>query len=717
MKISHSFVAAFVIVLGLATFGTVLAGTLGEPTIFVDNYNNVTAYPVGASGNVAPLAITPDMIYPTGIARDSSGRIYVTNPSTNTVAIYLPDATGNVPPVAIVGGSKTRLGNPSAIALDRNGNIYVLNSATAAITVYASFGVFDTGSGPTPPLNQAPMAVIAGPKTKLKQPIAIAVDGSGDIYVANQAGGPVVPSQRIRQGTITVYPAGSNGNVAPTTIIKGSATGLIEPVSIALDANHNIYVANGFLYVSRTFINEPSIVVYPAGSAGDAQPSAVIGGTNTGLAYPSGLALDSSGNIYATGFTSMGIPTINVYPAMSNGNVSPTTIISGADTGLSYVSAMTLDPDGNIYALNGAKVTTFSAGSSGDAAPINTFTSAFTGIDGSSGIALDSAGKIYVANSYGGPDFPNGSLSIFAPGSYATTAPASVIMGDNTGLNYPQKLAVDAGGNISALNIDGTITEYPAGSTGNVTPSETINLSDNIDAVGIARGADGALYVANQGGVQCNNNGHCHQTSLGSINVYSANANGNAKASAVITGYATGIASPSAITVSKRGNIFVANEGPVDCSFGCCPVGDGSITVYAPVSVANAKPIATIQGALTQLEIPEGIAVDSNENIYVVDGGSSVNGGRGGKVGRAGSWGEGCALEQGTTASIAGGDFAGKNPDIFIVPGVFDTGIPISISILEFKAGSNGNTPPSAIIRGPFTALGGSAIAIGPSGP
>ncbi len=281
------------------------------------------------------------------------GSIYVTNPSTNTVAIYPANATGNVPPVEIIGGSKTRLASPTGIAVDGNGRIYVLNSGTSAITVYALLDIGVIGGGPGL-LNQAPIAVIAGPKTKLKHPVALAVDGSGDIYVANQAGGPVVPGEKLRQGTITVYPAGSKGNVAPSTTIKGSATGLIYPVSIALDANRNIYVGNLDTYVSKTLVNEPSITVYPAGSAGNTPPNAVIGGTNTGLGV-SPIALDSSGNIYSTGFTSMGIPTINVYPAASDGNVSPTTTISGADTGLTPISALTLDPNGNIYALNGAR--------------------------------------------------------------------------------------------------------------------------------------------------------------------------------------------------------------------------------------------------------------------------------------------------------------------------------------------------------------------------
>ncbi len=347
--------------------------------------------------------------------------------------------------------------------------------------------------------------------------------------------------------------------------------------------------------------------------------------------------------------------------------------------------------------------------------PINTFTSSFTGIYGSEGIAVDSHGQIYLANFPGAPSFQGGSISIFAPGSYATTAPASVIEGDNTGLNIPQSIAVDASGNISALNIDGTITVYPAGSTGNVTPSATISLN-NIDPSGIARGSDGELYVADQGFVQCNQNGRCHQTSVGSVDVYPANANGNANPSAVIAGYATGIAAPSAIAVSKRGNIFVANQGPMACACGCFPTGPGSITVYAPGSAANAKPIAKIQGALTQIGIPEGVAVDSTENIYVFDeGGIGGVGNVLGAPGRVVCFDEGSAVEQALVRNRTSG--LSDSGDVFFTREVGTFEISGQPSILVFKAGSNGNTPPMSIIRGPFTALRGSGIALGPSGP
>ena len=191
---------------------------------------------------------------------------------------------------------------------------------------------------------------------------------------------------------------------------------------------------------------------------------------------------------------------------------------------------MTLDSSGNLYAVNnvggpigprqhhGLSIRQHRQTRS---RPI-LITSSFTGINYSSGVAIDSKGKIYLTNVPGGSDFPGGSVAIFPAGGYATTAPVSVIGGDNTGLNSPQQVAVDAKGDVSVLNGNHVVTVYPAGSGGNATPSATLNIDRNGNFVptGIARGPDGALYVANQGAVTCRAKDHCGESSLGSVDIY-----------------------------------------------------------------------------------------------------------------------------------------------------------------------------------------------------
>jgi hypothetical protein len=76
------------------------------------------------------------------------------------------------------------------------------------------------------------------PLTQLNLPSGIAVDSIGNIYVANDG------SLSGGVDTVTIYPPGSNGNVAPAMLINGTVTssavisgiltGLNQPAGLAL---------------------------------------------------------------------------------------------------------------------------------------------------------------------------------------------------------------------------------------------------------------------------------------------------------------------------------------------------------------------------------------------------------------------------------------------------------------------------------------------------
>ncbi|HLI82174.1 MAG TPA: hypothetical protein VKV03_19435 [Candidatus Binataceae bacterium] len=564
--------------------------------------------------------------------------------------------------------------------MDASGKIYVLNSGTSAVTVYPPLG---SSAGIS---NETPVAVIGSPKTLLRDPVAIAVDGVGDIYVANQRGGPKRPVKDYSPGVITIYSAGSNGNVGPAATIKGSATGLTYPISIALDAAGDIYVGNTSRYIDRQVNYAASIEMFSAGSSGNAMPSAVIVGSQTNIGYPHGIAVDSHQNIYETGFRlSQGseFSTINVYPAGSTGNIAPSIVFDAPGPGLSPENAIALDANGNLCVSNigggpagSGIVTVYAAGSIGEVAPINTITSSSTGIKNSQAIAVGAGGRIYVAN-----QFAN-SVGIYAAGSYATGPPIATITGDDTGLNSPFSIGLDANDDVFVLNNDDTVTVYGAGEVGDAPPMKTISIdaSGNDAPTAIAVSPAGALYVANQGVITCNGE-TCHESGPGSIDIFSARSSGNAKPSAIINGPDTDLAYPSAIAVSNRGNVYVTNLGPPICGeCGCIPATQGSVSVYASGSEGDSKPVATIEGPHTRLGLPGAIAVDANENVHVLN-----NVFRGYDVFSTSRIGFGCF-----------GDFS------------FASGAPVEV----FGAGSNGDTAPIAIIDGPFTAINGTSIAI-----
>jgi len=162
------------------------------------------------------------------------------------------------------------------------------------------------------------------------------LDSSGKLFVANNETQPC----STQCGSVTVYPAGSNGNIRPSVTIVGGNTGLYFPSGIALGASGNIYVANDW--------GEPDgigfITIYPAGSHGNAAPSAAI----SPVSDPFSIALDSAGNIYVASYYPQACNSycgnILVYPAGSNGDATPSAVIGGSSTGLAAPQGIAISP-------------------------------------------------------------------------------------------------------------------------------------------------------------------------------------------------------------------------------------------------------------------------------------------------------------------------------------------------------------------------------------
>jgi hypothetical protein len=111
------------------------------------------------------------------------------------------------------------------------------------------------------------------PTPKLGSPQGIAVDADGTIFVTN---------------FITTYAPGANGDVPPIAVIQGSHTGLFGPTSIAVGFGHRLYVTNSFP------TEKISVTVYPVGADGDVAPLATLtnsGDRATGLGDPFGITL------------------------------------------------------------------------------------------------------------------------------------------------------------------------------------------------------------------------------------------------------------------------------------------------------------------------------------------------------------------------------------------------------------------------------------------
>lgn len=624
----------------------------------------VTAYPLGSSGNIAPIGSRPTrpsssatgLDHPWGIARDAHGNLYAANQAGDSVTVFAAGASGDARPIATIEGSFTGLSGPSGIALDSKGNIYVANQNFGSITEYAA------GSNG----NVMPTATIEGDTTRLANPTSIAVDSSGRIYVANYSDQP-------GKDSILVYSPGADGNVKPSATISGGRTGLAIPWGVALGPNGKIYVANSGSAISDRIVRD-SITVYAPGSNGNVTPIATIVGDKTGLNSPAGIAIDSVGNIYVTNDVSVtpsgGDDKITVYAPGSKGNVAPKATLFAL--GLDYPIGIVVDSGGNIYVANSGSGTG-SVDSILVYPPDSVVPSKAIGLEttlvGPAGIAVDISGAIYVANQENGQGALD-SVNVYPPGSYANVAPSAAIVGTRTKLAQPSGIITDSRGNLYVANAEGgpdghgSIAVYRTSSRGNVAPSAMMagDKTGLSSPTGIAFDSSGRLYVANSNGGPDSN---------GSITIYLAAINGNAAPVATISDNPncapcdkTELNSPQGIAVDSSGKIYVVNV-----------LGRG-VAVYPPLGssrgIVNEAPSATIAQNKNGPDLTGGITLDSSGNIYITDNVSYV------------------PLTGGTSLALGG--------------------------ITVYAAGSNGNAAPIATISGDRSELANpQGIAIGPT--
>jgi hypothetical protein len=193
------------------------------------------------------------------VAFDSKGQLFVSAslPSNGrAIEVFAPGASNCPKP-------KRSISDEGGLAIGSNNLLFVANSRTATIDIF-------------PPGSGTMEAQIGGSKTGLVSPGTVAVDASLNVYVFDS-----------RTDTVSEFAAGATGNVAPIRTISGSNTGM--------DGGNGFTFG---LAVSRTsgdiFVSDPvsnAILVFAASASGNVAPVQAITGSATGLSNPLGVAL------------------------------------------------------------------------------------------------------------------------------------------------------------------------------------------------------------------------------------------------------------------------------------------------------------------------------------------------------------------------------------------------------------------------------------------
>ncbi|MEI6393784.1 MAG: Ig-like domain-containing protein [Verrucomicrobiota bacterium] len=320
---------------------------------------------------------------PTGVAVDSAGNVYVGDCYNDTIRKLTPD--GVVTTLAGLArtcdsadgtGSAARFCQPAGVAMDGAGNLYVADKYNFTIRKVTPGGVVTTLAGLA---GSRGYADGTGSAARFNYPEGVAVDSAGNVYVADTGYDTI---RKVTPDGVVTTLAG-DVNMDGSADGTGSAARFYEPRGLALDSTGNLYVADSMNHTIRK-MTPGRVVTTLAGLAGSSG-SADGTGSTARFDHPTGVAVDSAGNVYV------------------------------GDTYNDTIRKVT--PDGVVTTLAGLAGTSGRADGTGSAARFQD----------PSGIAVDSAGTLYVA------DANNNTIRIGAPTHWSlptiTLSPQSQAVG------------------------------------------------------------------------------------------------------------------------------------------------------------------------------------------------------------------------------------------------------------------------------------------------
>jgi len=615
--------------------------TIREVTPVGNNWVVTTlAGMMGCTGTNDGTGSAARFYLPNGVAVDTNGNLYVADSGNHTIRELTPVGTNwMVTTLAGLAGSAgtndgtgnaARFNGPGGVAVDSAGNVYVSDTGNHTIRTMTPTGtnwVVTTLAG-LPGVSGN--ANGTGNTARFAFPFGLAVATNGNLYVADS------DNSAVRK-------------VTPGGVVTTLATGFNGPYGVTVDSATNVYVAATY-YHAIGKVTPAGAVTVLAGSAGN--PGTNDGtGTAARFAYPCGVAVDSTGNVYVadTGnntirkVTSAGVVTTLAGLAVNAGSTDGT----GSAAQFNFPFRLAVDTNGNVYVsdLNndtirkvtpvGANwVVTTIAGLAGSAGT-NDGSGSAARFNGPGGVTMDSAGNLYVTDGYNNtirkvtPVGTNWVVTTLA-GSPGVSGYAN---GTNSAarFNLPVSLTVDSAGNLYVSDFNNYIIRKvtPVGTNWVVT-----TIAGSPGVYGSADGTNNAARFNGPEGLTVDSSGNLYVADLFNYTIRKVTPVGTNWVVTTIaglagtSGYTDGTNSaarfgwPQGVAVDMAGNIYESDQG-INTIRKLTPVG----TNWVVTTLAGlAGYIAEIDGTGSAARFNEqtDIAVDSAGNLYVTDSGNST---------------------------------------------------------------------------------------------
>jgi len=329
-------------------------------------------------------AIQADLYLPSGIAVDGAGNlfiadshhnrvreVYATGANAGTITTVAGDGSAGYDPAATV-AKATSLNQPGGVAIDGAGNLYIADTNNNVIRkVNLTTGAIATVAGTGAPGYTGDGSAAAS--ATLNSPEGVTVDAAGNLFIAdtnNDAVREVVASGRIATfaGDSTGVP-GFSGDGSLATSARLNA-----PYGVAIDPAGNLYIADSGNNRVRVVNTSGNIGTFAGNGTpaylGDKGPAA-----QAELYSPLGVACDPAGNVYIADARNYVVRKVNAVSGVI-------TTIAGTNADDTFV-----DGKSDFSYGNGQNGDAFSGGGIATGA----------GIYAPYGVAVDQAGNLLVA--------------------------------------------------------------------------------------------------------------------------------------------------------------------------------------------------------------------------------------------------------------------------------------------------------------------------------
>jgi DNA-binding beta-propeller fold protein YncE len=276
----------------------------GNGTLFIADTGNGMIRAI-TNGTVQNIAGSPSMgsangpglsarfAVPQSVAVDGNGNAYVADSANSIIRKITPDGTvtnlaGSPGVLGSTDGANALFANPAGVAVDANGAVYVADTGNSTIRKITSGTVSTLAGIAGTPGNLDGIGTAA----QFNHPMGMAVDQSGNVYVADSGNNTI---RKITSGTVSTL-AGSIWNFGSS---DGTGTNALfhQPEGITIDSSGNVYVADTLNNTVRE-ITPGGVVTTIAGMPGVL--GSMDGSTNALFCGPIGATVDGSGNVFVT---------------------------------------------------------------------------------------------------------------------------------------------------------------------------------------------------------------------------------------------------------------------------------------------------------------------------------------------------------------------------------------------------------------------------------